>query len=79
MFFCEPCVPDGLAKKICCLALSFESVMFRPHFTSGNGLFGKNNNAGTYIDQRGFSLAAMHLGWVMYRFCFVGSNVNTVA
>ena len=36
--------------------------MFRPHFTSGNGLFGKNNNRGTYIDQRGCSLAATHLG-----------------
>lgn len=32
---------DGLAKKSCCLALSFESVIFRPRFTPGNGLFGE--------------------------------------
>lgn len=58
----------GLAKKICCLALSFESVMFRPHFTSGNGLFGegkKNNNTGTYLDQRGCSLTATRLGRII--------------
>lgn len=75
--FCER-VPDGLAKKICCLALSFESVMFRPHFTLGNGLFGKNNNRGTYIDQRSCSLAATHLGWMINASCFVGINLQSV-
>lgn len=50
--------------------------MFRPHFTSGNGLFGKNNNTGTYIDQRGRSLAATHLGWMINGSCFVGINLR---
>lgn len=50
--------------------------MFRPHFTSGNGLFGKNNNMGTYIDQRGCSLAATHLGWMINGLWFVGINLH---
>lgn len=51
--------------------------MFRPHFTSGSGLFGKNNNGGTYIDQRGCSLAATHLEWMINGLCFVGIKVHS--
>lgn len=52
--------------------------MFRPHFTSGNGLFGKNNNRETDIDQKNCSLAATHLGWMINASCFVGINLQSV-
>lgn len=67
----------ALPRKICFLALSFESVMFKPHFTSGSGLFGKNNNRGTYIDQRDCSLAATHSGWMINGSCFGGLDVHS--
>lgn len=54
--FHELCVFDGLAKKMRHLALRRKPVMVSPHFTAGNGLFGKNNNTGIYLDRRGWSL-----------------------
>lgn len=71
---------DGLAKKSCCLALSFESVIFRPRFTPGKRfVWGKDNNTGTYLDQTGCSLAATRLGWMINGSCSVGINFGSMA
>lgn len=69
--FCELGVFDGLAKKMCCLALRHESVMLSPRFTAGNGLFGKNNNTGTYLDRRGYFLVATQSEELINASCFL--------
>lgn len=56
---------------MCCLALRHESVMLSPRSTAGNGLFGKNNNTGTYLDRRGCFLVATQSEELINASCFL--------
>lgn len=76
--FRELCVFDGLAKKMCCSGLWHKSVMWSPRFTAGNGLFGKNNNTGAYLDGRGCSPVAMPWEESVNASCFWKSERATI-
>lgn len=56
---------------MCCLVLRRESVMLSPRSTAGNGLFGKNNNTGTYLDRRGCFLVATQSEELINASCFL--------
>lgn len=56
--FHELCAFDRLALKMHHLALGCNPVMLSPRFTVANGLYGKNNNTGAYLVQKGCCLVS---------------------